>query len=333
MSGGQNQFGVYQVLPELTSNGYRLGSWRSQLYQEGCRPAHFLHPDGSRVTENDYPGTVLHSSGWKHSRSRGDYWIKHTHPSSPWKDKGARTPSGTVWSFWDPQHWSLTALCQAHYLYDDPGLGMLVGDLAESWLWANPIEDRGTSHHHVPDSARARGRILESGCALALVLKGDIRARLTKRVEALFDLQLDEFARCITANQSPLVSRKDGLALWEHGLWVKGLMASATLLPHRRSDIHLLWAYISDWILDGFKEFGGKLYIPYVIQQNGSFSGGASKQLSLWCLPAIQLLHKFERGRLTTLENRKVSRILDQFATAAPPLAGGWTAALKWNLF
>jgi len=338
MTGGQHQFGVYQCLPEMHSDGYRLGSWKAQLYQEGCRPAHFLHPDGSRVTEDDYPLTVLTSSGWIHERSDGKYWIKHTNPSAHWKDKGAATPGGTTWRFWDSQHWSVNALVQAHYLYQvdgvpDPGLDLLLRDLAEGWLWSNPVIDKGTTHHHVPGSARARGRILESGCALAAVLDGDIKERLIKRVEALLDIQLQEFRRCLAANESPLVSRKDGIAPWEHGLWVKGLYAATILLPHRTAEISEAGAHIARWVLGSFKEYDGKLYIPYVIKPSGKWGKDPSKQLTLWCLPAVQLLHRFGRTHLTQLENRKVSRILDQFATEAPPPSGGWTSALKWTLF
>ena len=333
MTGGQNQFGCYQLLPEMHSDGYRLGSWKSQLYQEGCRPCHFLHPDGSRVTEDDYPETVLTSSGWIHERSRGDYWIKHTYPSSHWKDKGARTASGTAWAFWDAQHWSLNALCQAYHVYDDPALEMLIRDLAEGWLWSNPVTNCGTTHHHVPGSARARGRILESGSVLAQVLNGEIKDRLTNRVEDLLDIQLKDFAKCISENRSPLVSRKDGFSVWEHGLWVKGLYAAAVLLPHKTAEISIVGTYVATWVLDGFKEYGGKLYIPYVIPHSGKWNAKPSKQLTLWCLPSVQLLHRFGRSQLTQLENRKVSRILDQFATEAPPPSGGWTSALKWNLF
>ena len=332
MSGKQQQFGVYMLLPELTSNGYRLGSWRSQLYQEGCRPCHFLHPDGSRVTEDDYPETVLTSSGWIHERSRGSYWIKHTHPSSHWKDKGARTSSGTAWSFYDAQHWAVNALCQATF-YDDPGLDMLVEDLAEGWLWANPVTDCGTTHHTVPKSARARGRVLESGCSIAFALEGDVRERVTARVEALLQIQIDEFKRCIAANESPLVSRKDGLSVWEHGLWVKGLFATLNLLPHRRDEIHAMGSVVCDWILDGFKDFGGRWYVPYVIQPNGSWTGSACKELSTWCLPAIQLIDRFDRPRLSVARGRKITEILDQFANDPAPPKLGWPDLSKWWLF
>tara|TARA_R110002020_G_C16258281_1_gene770295 strand:+ start:770 stop:1855 length:1086 start_codon:yes stop_codon:yes gene_type:complete len=332
MTGGQQQFGAYMVLPEVNSNGYRLGSWRSQLYQEGCRPAHFLHPDGSRVTEDDYPETVLTSSGWIHERSRGDYWIKHTYPSSPWRDKGARDPSGRAWTYWDSQHWSLNALCQVYHVYQDPGLRLLLGDLAEGWLWSNPVTDKGTTHHHVPGSARARGRVLESGCALAQVLEGDVRDRILKRLDALLAKQLEEFRRCLSTNESPIIYRSTGASVWEHGLWVKGLLAASLTLTTKKAEIHAMGAYIGRWVLGGFKRYGTRWYVPYRIQANGSYSSSPSKQLSLWCLPAIELLNRFERSNLNQQQQSKIDQIFSEF-WADPPLNGGYGDQMKWRLF
>ena len=332
MTGGQQQFGVFQVLPEINSNGYRLGSWRSQLYQEGCRPAHFLHPDGSRVTEDDYPLTVLTSSGWIHERSDGKYWIQHTHPSSPWKDKGACDPtSGRAWTFWDSQHWSLNAMCQVYHVYQDPGLRLLLGDLAEGWLWANPVTDKGTTHHHVASSARARGRVLESGCALAQVLKGDIRSRIIRRLEGILSIQMAEFRRCLDASEPPIVYRSTGASVWEHGLWVKGLLAASLTLTTRKAEIHAMGAYIGRWVLDGFKRYSGRWYVPYRIQANGSYSSTPSKKLSLWCLPAVELLNRFERPNLSRQHQVKIDQILSEF-WADPPMNGGYGDQMKWRL-
>lgn len=331
-TGGQPQFGVYQVLPEISSDGYRLGSWRSQLYQEACRPGHFLHPDGTRATEDDYPKTVLHSNGWFHERSKGDHWIKHTNPSAPWLDRGAKTPKGTLWRFWDSQHWSINCLCQAYHLYEDPGLEMILRDLAEGWLWANPVTNKGTSHH-IPGAARARGRVLEAGCSLACVLDGDIHERLKSRVKAILDIQIKEFKNKLDTKTNPIISRRDGYSVWEHGLWVKGLAAASHLLPSYQKEIHIMGGYISRWVLDGFKDFNGKLYVPYVIKSNGTWENNPSKGLSRWCLPAIQLLDKFERSGLTKEENDKITAILEQFKEIQPPTGGGWPDSSKWNLF
>ena len=332
MTGGQQQFGAYLISPEMNSNGYRLSSWRAQLYQEGCRPCHFLHPDGSRVTEDDYPGTVLTSSGWIHERSRGSYWIKHTYPSSHWRDKGARDKSGRAWTFWDAQHWSLNALCQVHHVYDDPGLRMLLGDLAEGWLWSNPVNDRGTTHHLVSKSARARGRVLESGCALAQVLTGDVRTRILQRLDDLLALQIAEFKRCLSANESPIIYRSTGASVWEHGLWVKGLLAAAMTLDGREDEIRAIGAYVGRWVLSGFKQYSGRWYIPYRIQTNGSYSSSPSKQLSLWCLPALELLDRFDRSILSRQEQAKLDTIFAEFY-ADPPLNGGYGDQMKWRLF
>tara|TARA_R110002020_G_scaffold128335_8_gene287637 strand:+ start:9142 stop:10839 length:1698 start_codon:yes stop_codon:yes gene_type:complete len=331
MTGGQQQFGAFQVLPEINSNGYRLGSWRAQLYQEACRPAHFLHPDGRRVTEDDYPETVLTSSGWIHERSRGNYWIKHTYPSSPWKDKGARTKSGTAWCMWDAQHWSINALAQFAYLYDDPGARMLVEDLAESWLWSNPVTNKGTTHHHVASNARGRGRVLEAGCAIAGVLTGDQRARVVDRVDKLFSVQLAEFDRCIAQNVPAVVWRNDTASVWQHGLWVKGLFATAVLLEHRQHDAHKIARHVALWVLDGFKNYGGRWYVPYLLQKNGSYSTKPSGQLSLWCLPAIELLAQYERRAMTKRQGQKADEILAQFY-ADPPINGGYGDQMKWRV-
>jgi len=333
MTGGQQQFGAYLVLPELNSNGYRLGSWRAQLYQEGCRPAHFLHPDGSRVTEDDYPDTVLTSSGWIHERSRGSYWIKHTHPSSHWRDKGARDKSGRAWSYWDAQHWSLNAICQVFQVYgQDPGLRLLIEDLAEGWLWSNPVTNKGTTHHHGPGSARGRGRVLESGCALAQVLDGQIRQRLMNRIEALAVLQLDEFRARIMANMSPIVFKSGEASVWQHGLWVKGLFAASATIDTHKQELHTMAAYLSRWVLDGFKQYGGRWYIPYLINVNGSYSSKPSKQLSWWCLPAIELLNVFELDKLTKIQQTKVKEILAEL-WADPPINNGYGDQSKWRLF
>jgi hypothetical protein len=331
-TGSQDQFGIYQVLPELYSDGYRLGSWRNQLYQEGCRPAHFLHPDGTRVTEDDYPDTVLASSGWIHERSKGKGWIKHTNPSAPWKDEGAKTSQGTRWRFWDSQHWSLNALCQVYYVYEDPGLEMLIEDLAEGWLWANPVVNKGTTDH-IPGSARARGRATEAGCVLSWVLTGDLKRRVAKRVWDMFQLQYDDFTSKLNSHQTPLVSRKDGYSVWEHGLWVKGLAAMFATLPGEESKIHTMGTYISKWILEGFKDFNGKYYIPYVINPNGSWKNSPSKGLSVWCAPAMQLLCKFESSILNGDQFKKVQNIVSQFADKSCPRGNGWADSCKWDLY
>ena len=331
-TGGQNQFGIYQVLPELYSDGYRLGSWRNQLYQEGCRPAHFLHPDGTRVTEDDYPDTVLASSGWIHERSKGKGWIKHTNPSAPWKDYGAKTSQGTRWRFWDSQHWSLNALCQVYHVYEDPGLEMLIEDLAEGWLWANPVVNKGTTDH-IPGAARARGRATEAGCVLSWVLTGDIKRRVAKRVWDMFQLQYDDFTSKLNSHQTPLVSRRDGYSVWEHGLWVKGLAAMFATLPGEESKIHTMGTYISKWILEGFKDFNGKYYIPYVINPNGSWKNSPSKGLSVWCVPAMQLLCKFESSILNGDQFKKVQNIVSQFADKTCPRGNGWADSCKWDLY
>ena len=140
-----------------------------------------------------------------------------------------------------------------------------------------------------------------------------------------------EFQRCLANNETPIVYRRDGASVWEHGLWVKGLYAALSLLPSRSVEIHAMASHIGRWVLDGFKQYGGRWYIPYVIRRDKTYSTTPSKQLSLWCLPVIELLDVFERSNLSTAEGKKITTILDEFRTD-PPINGGYGDQTKWRL-
>lgn len=334
MTGDQAQFGAYHLLPEFYSDGYRYSSWRDQLYHEGCRPGRFLNKDATRATEEQWPDTVLHSNGWFHEHSRGSHWIEHTSKNEPWKDKGARTKDGNIWTFWDDQHWSLNALAQFATAYDDPGAKMLMEDVAEGWLWSNPAENKGTSHHK-PGAARARGRVLEAGTAIFHSVEGEQRDRVGVRVNKRFENQYKPFNVAIESNASPIIGRKDGYAVWEHALWVKGLVAAYSILTDENKQKCIeMTEYISKWVLGGFKRYEDGWYIPYIIDYEGNYSTTPSKGLSRWCFPCIQVLNKYFQSGLSPEVTDKLSQIMEQMSNDKyPPYGGGWPDSTRWKLF
>lgn len=333
-TGLQDQFGTYILKPEIYAGMVWMDPWRKQLYQEGCRPGHHLHPDGRRVTDMEYPKLVGGAPAF-HGLA-GKSWINYTDPRNTWRDVPHITPK---WSGWDSQHWSLNALCQTYILTKDPGLEMLLEDLVETWMFCNPVVEKGTTHH-IPGSARGKGRVIEAGCSLAWALK-DKRyryLRIRDRVKKLLQLQINMWHDERNSGKTGLYVRNNELSIWQHALWVKGLAAGYTLVandnPAMRKDLTDMGLYITKWILKNFVWWGNKWGIPYTVDINGKYnSTSPSLTLSRWCLPALELLSQADPGMLSSEDIKKLGYIFNQFIPGPIPPSGGWSPDnYKWRM-
>ena len=328
-TGGQAQFGVYGVLPEMKAGKILTYIWRKQLYQEGARVGHFLSPDGKRINDSDprYNQLILGAGPHSHSRGyRDQAWFK----PQGWDWMG-KTPDGTKWRVWDDQHWSITLMCQVYILTQDPGLELLLGDLAETLMFNNPAINKGTTHN-IPGAARARGRVVESASALYYALPNpDVKQRLKQRINDLVRLQLAAW------EADGLVTRPDGISIWEHGLWVKGLAAAYGILETDNDRIRTYVAAmgIAKFVLGGFKDWNGSWGIPYTISPDRkTWSSSPSYGLSDWCIPSLQLLDVFGRGLLSADEKVKLTGILKQYVTERKPApSGAYDDSFRWRIF
>ena len=327
-TGGQAQFGTYHVAPDIYAGICLIDIWRRQLYQEGCRPIHFVNPDGTRAREEDWPGTIL--AGQFHGSAPGKHWMKYSDPRNPWRDKPAVTPR---WYPWNHQHWSIGPLAQVYMLTGDPGMEMLLYDLAEVWLWSNPDVPKNTALAKA-GAARKQGRTIEAGASLYWAIKDEtIRARLIKRLKNLLRIQVNAWKDRKASHPSGAVPIPQGYSAWEHGLWIKGLEAGIYLFkndPELGSDLREMSTEICTWILGHFKQYPTGLFaLPYEIRADNS--SGPSKGLSLWAMPAMQILAR-QKNSLTALEKSKLSAILGQYLSGNPT-ESGWQPFDLWRLY
>lgn len=336
-TGDQGYFGVYHVLPELYSGVLDINIWRKQLYNEGCRAGKFLNPDGSLVTEEQVPNLVF-TGTWFHEYSRGfwtENWIKHTVPGVPWRDRAAYSPQGGQWAGYDPQHWGLGPVCQVYMLTQDPGLAMIIEHQAEIWLMQFPHVQKGTTHHK-PGAARARGRAIEAACAMYYAHRDPkVKARLKLRIEQRLANQYERFSIDKAANGWGFTGRSDGVAPWEHGLWVKGLMAAINLVEgEQRLQVAEMVRSISTWLLvDGFKNYNGAWALPYILNYDGSYSPSPSWGLTEWALSAIQVLYFVGSDHLSDEQKAKLSTIYEQFYVHRKGGENEWGNAARWRIF
>lgn len=336
-TGDQGYFGCYHTLPEIYSGWIVPRVWREQLYMEGCRPGSFIHPDGRLVKHEDYPNLVL--SNFIHEKSRGyrdEGWIKHTHPDTPWRDKMAFNSKGTQWSMYDSQHWGVGPICQVYQLTDDPGLALIIEHLAEKWMFANPIESKGTTHHY-PGAARAQGRVIEAGANLYFAHRDPaVKARIKAHLMGLVRNQFKAWDERKAATGSGLVARKDGLSVWEHALWVKGLAAMPAVIDDfgMRVRMSMIAQEVGTWVLDGFKKYGNRWSIPYIISHDGkTWSENPSDGLAQWCIPALQLMDMFARNHLSEVQAHKLDLILKQWVTDVQGQKNVWgDDHTRWRL-
>ena len=335
-TGDQDVFGVFNILPEAHSGVISLPIWRKQLYQEGCRPAHFLHPNGTIVTDEHYPLLVLSSNGWFHEHSKGTSWIDHTDPRSPWKDKFNVDQNGTQWHHWDDEHWALGPICQVYRLTGDPGLRMLIDHLVESWMFSTPVVGKGTTHHK-GGAARAMGREIQAGVELFWSVDNiETKKRLQARVEAMLRIQVNEWYERVRQHGTGIKGRVDGYAPWEHGLWAKGLLSAIPIIkdPDLKTKIQTITFYVSKWILmTGFKNYSGDWWTPYVIAYDGSYPKSPSKGLTKWCLAPLQGLNAYARHLLLDEEKARLDQILKQKITDATGEPNTWDDLSRWRLF
>jgi hypothetical protein len=285
---------------------------------------------------------LVFSGNWWHEKSSGfdtENWIRHTVPGIPWKDKHAYTPQGSRWRGWDNQHWGMGHICQAYQITEDCGLELLIEHTAQMWLFMNPVVSKGTTHHK-PGAARARGRVVEAGANMYHSLNNtDLKERVKQRIIRLLELQVEDWDARIAKHGHPYIARSDGsVAIWEHALWIKGIVASlgcldsTSTLYDRLLDISL---EMSEWILDGFQQWpdlGNRWYIPYTIKMNEGTSGNPSKGLSKWCLPSLQVLDRYGQEILTPEQITKLQNILDQFLDVAGTL-DRWDSTSRWRLY
>lgn len=343
-TGDQEAFGCYHILPDLYGGGHRLGSWRDQLYMEGCRPGHFVHADGAIVEEPRFPQLVLDRSGFFHPHSKGfggtqgtDWWFSQGDSD---KNKMAMTPSGDArWNFWDRQHWGLGPLCQAFLLYSDPGLGLLIDHATEAFLWATPVTDLGPTHHN-PGAARAIGRMWESGANLYWALSNrdeQRRQRLFARLETTIGLVLDDWNADIAERGHPWKHRRDGVAVWEHAIWVKGI-AAIIPLPFAGSTVHDLRRIgleLCKFVYDHFEWWNeeGVWGIPYILEHDLTSKQTHSSSLGDWCVPALQVMDKFGRDMIGD-DDGKLDALIRQYVTEIPQdRSGGWGERSEWRLW
>ena len=319
-TGDQEVFGINHILPDYLTTS-RITTWRKQLYMEGCRPGHFLHSDGKLITDDEYPRLVLDSSGWFHPHSKGDPWFA---PSD--YNMMARTPDGTKWTYWDDQHWGLGPLMQSFWMYNDMGLELLARFTQEGWLFTTPLVDKGPTHHSA-GAARAQGRELEAGAHLWHAFKDP---RVLARIEGLLINQFKKWDEDMLKYGTGLCFRSDGIAPWEHGIKVMGQAAILNTpvdeaLKTKAIDHGI---EIAKWVLSFFLDWGnGDLATPYVVAHDRkSWSSTPSYGLSIWCLPAMQLLDQIGKKHLTIAEQEKLARILDQYIYNKDiPSGGGWS--------
>ena len=331
-TGGQRQFGTYGVMPEIYGGAIFVDIWRKQLYQEGSRTGHFLHPDGTRVSDNDPRYDKLVAGSEFHKNSRGykkQAWFKPTNYT--WM---GTTPNGGRWRHWNMQHWSLTTMCQVYILTQDPGLELLLEDLAENFLFANPAVEKGTTHH-IPGSARGRGRVIESGASMYYALHDPaIKERLKKRINALVLLQMDSW----DANGIVVRGGKE-IAAWEHGIWVTGLAAAFHLVEDHALQLRMYHASIDigKFVLKSFKywENDKRWAIPYLLSvDQTTWSNSPSYGLSDWCLPCIQLLDRFGQPFLSIDQKTKLKTIITEYTTnRVPPDHKGYGNGFRWRLY
>jgi hypothetical protein len=329
-TGDQEIFGRNHVLADLAvpDDDSREEVWFAQLRHEAHRKA-FYNPDGTLATVEKYPQLVLHSDGAFHPDSKGTPWFAPDKDDYYWMGK---TPKGERWRFWDKQHASVAVLCQVYWLYGDKGLGLLIRELAETYLFAFPVVDKGTTHQK-RGQERAQGRPLESLAALYSAY-GD--ERLKTHALAMFEIQ------DIGWRQHGIQTHweKDRNDKWyEHyyvhevGEHVAGLAALAAMIgiehPAYRRVIDM-GVDLATFCLKWFVNYGAKqspVYAtPYEVDVEGKWwSKSPSWGLSTWSLTALQLLDRYARHILNEDEGHKLDAILKQYIDdARPPRSGGW---------
>jgi len=330
-TGGQTQFGCDILAPEHYIGKLDLTTWRKQLYQEACRPSALLHPDGSRTTADQWPGTIW--SDRFDGRANSNGWITYSDSLNTWKDKVTGT---TKWHDWNPQHWSIGALCQVYAETRDLGLEMILNDLVEVWLWSTPVVDKGTTHHK-GGAARAHGREIEAGANLFYALPNH-QERIKLRLTTLLEIQVKEYKEQVEEHGHGIIFRNDGFAIWEHGLWVKGLIAGYSVLDNGdlKNDVVDMAVKVSQFVLDGFKwwEEDKEWGIPFLIDYDlKTWSDSPSYGLSMWCLPCLQILEKYGTFSLNSEDLTKLQTIISQLTTHAEPYDGSWPDDYKWRLY
>ncbi|MCP3882341.1 MAG: hypothetical protein GY701_28700 [Sulfitobacter sp.] len=332
-TGDQEAFGHSHIHADLSiDNNSREPIWFELLRNEACRPGKFLNPDFSFATEELYPDIVLDSGGWFHPNSTGRPWFK---PDG--YDMMARAPDGTKWRFFDDQHWGIGVIAQVYWLYDDPGLGLLLRHLTEAFLFTTPVVPKGTTHHKA-GAARAQGRELQAAAALYWAFKDP---RLVDRIDKLVRIQWDSYQENgIPTNWDPATNQPTFFP-HEIGEWVAGLYAAVKALESTDTEgVAIDYAQrmgmdLALFLLDNcWVDWGDGVYAtPYRVWQDlTGHSPDPSWGLSQWSLAALQLLKEHGGGALDEVQTNKLDAILKQWVDEMKPQrhGGGWPERIEW---
>ena len=347
MSGDQSVFGVNHLLPEIYAGKISLPMWRALLYNEGCRPGHFVHTNGDIVQEEDYPTLVMDSGGWFNFKCWGyPSWIKHTIPGEPWHDKMAESEKFGTWNFWDHEHWALSPLCQVYRMTGDPGLELLIEHIAETFFFTTPVEAKGTTHHMGSGAPRAKGRQIQACAELYYsVHDQDLKKRLQDRLNALVRIQINEWDFNVANNKGfpgtpGVVGHRDawdGYRPWEHGLWVKGIMAALPLMDaDNQARMREIGFEVSKWILNkGFVWYTDHWGTPPFLPYDGGPPNAEMGGLTRWCMPSMEILNAYGKNFLTQSEKTKLTQILDHHIKNYPKTINKWDMHnfSRWLIF
>lgn len=320
-TGDQAVFGTNLLLPEMKAGYIDLHYWRAELYQEGCRGGHHLNPNGTSVTTKQFPDLVG-GAPFFHERSRGESWIAHK--GAPWMDRPHITPR---WYGWDDQHFSVQVIAQVKFLTDDAGLNLILEDLGETLMFEKPVVEKGTTHHKA-GAPRARGRVLGSAAAIAWAVDSNhLRLRLVDHINKMFEIQLHTW----DGKNPPISGRSDGVAVWEHGLWLNGLIgAFLTLTEENKVKCSKLGHLLAVFILDRFQQWEGKWGIAYTYDWNWNPIGGPSFGLSRWCMPGLEVLQAARYNFLNQDQKTKLDSIIRQYRQWHTP--GAWNPNYRWMI-
>ena len=306
-----------------------ISYWREQLYPQARYGGRFVNPDGSVVTESEWPKAVLQNGS--HFHRIAPTWIEYTNPKSPWMD-GADMRTA------DDQHFSVyDALFEACEKWPhDAGLRWEAIFAVRRALFQLPGRDKGTFQWD-PGSARARGRVLKAMAkgirAMLAIGERDLGIELAKRVAARLNNQVAEFRDAIMSGRSPFPifwprGRPDypthttPHAAHECGVWAWGLDHICRLfdehgIDYLKAEVGFMQRTIARFCFDAFFVAGEGVDLPYVVYADGSHpQKGSGGDHFAW----FAAMHADPRG---AAEEDKMRRLIAARPRIEPRFRGG----------
>lgn len=261
--------------------------WREQLYPHARYGGRWTHPDGSHVTEGDYPKAV----GSFHWHRDTPTWIVYPNPREPWRSRGDMRAA-------DDQHFSVyDALFEACEKWPhDSGFRWEAIFAVHRTLFQHPGHDKGTFSWD-PGSSRARGRLLKCMAkavrAMLAIGDRDLALMIARRLAERLNNQVAEFRGDVIAGRAPMPRfwpkggyKVDGVqvpypahttphAAHEVGVWVWGLDHVCRLLDdlgvdYLRAEVGYMFRTLSDFCLRSFHLTDTGVDLPYVVFADGS---------------------------------------------------------------